>query len=190
MAREHDASAKASADSCKRGIAPPGGVCWTSLTNPTAEDLKRAELHRKMAADHRAASQALRDAESRSCAGIAESDRDQSPFEHRDDIDGVEPLYSPLGQRSGGSRAVGAVVRIRARPGLTAEWLQRVVECHIARNASMGYAMLEMSHCPLMLKGVTATVASTGNGFAVSIRADDVETANEIRPRAEALIAR
>src|SRR2546430_15414234 len=37
--------------------------CWTSIANPTAEHLQRAEEHRRHAADHRAASKALRDAQ-------------------------------------------------------------------------------------------------------------------------------
>ena len=72
----------------------------------------------------------------------------------------------------------------------TAEWLQRVIECHMARNAAMGYAMPEMSDCPLMLKGITATVASTGDGFSVAVQSDDAITANEIHKRTEALVSR
>ncbi len=172
----------------------PGGrraqtVCWTSFTNPTEEHLRQAQSHRERAAAHRAASQELRDAEARACGGVPEPDRDMSPFAHRDDIEGIDPLYTPLSPRSGGSRSVGAAVRFRAVPGMTTEWLQRIVDCHLARNASVGYTMPEMSYCPLMLKGVSATVTSTGRGFAISIRSDDVETANEIRRRAEALVA-
>src|SRR5690349_21106778 len=60
----------------------PRRPCWTSISNPTDAHKADAEKHRKMAADHRAAAQALRDAESTSCSGIAESDRDVSPFDH------------------------------------------------------------------------------------------------------------
>ncbi len=172
----------------------PGGrrsqiVCWTSSTNPTAEHLREARRHHERAAAHRAASQELRDAEARACVGIPEDDRDMSPFAHREDIDGVDPLYTLLGSRSGGSRAVGAAVRFRAVPGMTPEWLQRLVDCHLARSAAMGYDMPEMNYCPLMLKGVTATVISTGRGFAIEVRSDSVEIATEIRRRAEALVA-
>ena len=73
---------------------------------------------------------------------------------------------------------------------MTAEWLQREVDCHMARNAALGYQMPEMSECPLMIKGATATVTSTGNGFAVSIRSDDMTAATDIRHRAEALTSR
>jgi len=54
-----------------------------------------------MAADHRAAAQALRDAEGTSCGGIAESDRDVSPFDHREDITSVTAYEtkSPVGTK-------------------------------------------------------------------------------------------
>jgi hypothetical protein len=187
MARQQDAEAAAVAENCRRGVPPAGGVCWTSTGNPTPDVLNRQAQHRQMAADHRAASQSLRDAEQHACVGISEQDRDISPFQHREDIEGVDLVDSPVGGKSGGFRATGVTVRIRAVPGMTAEWLQHVVDCHIARNASMGYAMPEMSECPLMLKDATATVTSTGNGFAVTIRSDDMNTVREIRRRAEAL---
>lgn len=165
-------------------------VCWASRVNPTAAHLREAAQHRELAAAHRAASTALRDAEARACSGISEEDRDVSPFAHREDIEGVEPLSMPLSAKSGGFRAQGAAVRFRAVPGMTPEWLQRLVDCHLARNASMGHAMPEMSGCPLAVQGVTATVTSTGRGFAIQIRSDGAATALEIRRRAEALLPR
>ena len=165
-------------------------VCWTSVGHPTAETRLRAEQHRRMAADHRAASQALHDAEARACVGIPELDRDESPFQHREDIESVSPLYVPLSAKSGAQRLVGATVQFRAVPGMTAEWLQRIVDCHMARNAAMGYQMPEMAECPLMVKGATATVTSTGNGFVVRIEAQDYDAASAIRERAQALTTR
>ena len=189
LAGQQEAEASATLESCKRGSAPPGAVCWTSLTSPSPDIIKRAEMHRKMAADHRLASQALREAEQRACTGIPERDRDESPFAHREDIEGVDPLYSgPLSSKNPMQRLVGAAVRIRAVPGMTAEWLQRVMDCHLARNASMGYAMPEMSYCPLMLKDLSVTVTSTGRGFSVAIRSGDTDTVHEIERRAEALV--
>jgi hypothetical protein len=58
-------------------------ICWTSVENPTATRLDEAEKHHRAAADHRAASVALRQAEARACGGISEADRDMSPFDHR-----------------------------------------------------------------------------------------------------------
>ena len=158
--------------------------CWTREENPTKEHLEHEADHKKMAADHRAAAQALRDAEARACGGIAEDDRDTSPLQRSADIVSVEPLTGAItGKRPVGSPE-GAAVTIRAVPGLTLEYMQRLVACHAARNASMGFAMPEMTSCPLAVRGVTATVRSVEGGFRVEIRG---EPADEILKRARAL---
>ena len=163
-------------------------VCWTSSVNPTKDHVEQAEVHRKHAADHRAASAALRAAEAKACAGIAENDRDISPFWHIEDIARVERLTVPdLSGDLPADRTVGAKVVFRAVPGMTAEWLQRVVDCHIARNSALGHKVQNMSDCPLVPRGVSAGVESTGDGFSVSIRADDIATAKEVLARAERL---
>lgn len=168
-----------------------GEICWTSVSNPTASHLAEAERHRRMAAEHRAASQALRDAEARACSGLRASDRDTSPFAHREDIAEVTPLTIDVALgRTTVSRIVGATVVFRARPGLTAEWLQRLTDCHLARAASLGHTMPEMPYCPLVPRGVTARVSSVGNGFAVAVRGEDEGTIAEIRRRAESLVGR
>lgn len=167
------------------------GACWTSVTNPTTEHLRVAEEHRRHAADHRAASTALRDAEARACAGISAEDRDMSPFEHREDVESVEPLVERTGpDKLPTERTVGAIVTFRAVPGMTAQWLQRVVDCHLARNAALGHAVPEMEYCPLVLQGATARVTSSDVGFAVAIRSEDAHTGQEILRRARSLLSR
>ncbi len=158
-------------------------ICWTSVENPTADHRRAAEEHRRRASDHRAASVALRGAEARACVGISPDDRDMSPFDRAEDIARVEPMMEAEGPKAP-QRTVGAVVTFRARPGMTAEWLQRVVDCHLARSASLGHLIPEMPNCPLVPKGARATVTSTSNGFAVAIRADDLTVAQEILARA------
>lgn len=172
-------------------VSRAGGACWTSASNPTQDHLDEAKKHGKMAADHRAASQALRDAEVRSCVGISDSDRDTSPFEHREDVASVEPLVVGTGGARGQTpRTEGATITFRAVPGMTAQWLQRVVDCHLARNAAVGQDAPEMTSCPLALKGASARVTGTDTGFAVAVRSDDSSTAQEILRRARALTAR
>ncbi len=165
----------------------PYGGCWTSKSNPTKQHLEDAEKYRKMAADHRAASQSLRDAEARACVGVSDADRDISPFYHREDITSVQPASNSLYGKQRGDVIDGAVVTFRAVPGLTAEWLQRVVDCHLARNNALGNDVPEMPYCPLVPKGITAKVESTGNGFAVRIESQDPNTAQEVLRRAQAL---
>lgn len=167
-------------------------VCWGSVTNATETHQVAADERRRLAAEHRAASQALRDAEARACAGLGEEERDTSPFEHVEDIASVGALRFPNNGKVDRSRlrppSGGAVVSFVAVPGMTAEWLQRVVDCHLARNAALGHVDPTMPDCPLVLKGVTATVKSTGNGFAVAMRSQDPAVASEILRRARLLI--
>lgn len=190
QAASHAAAYDPAADEVQKHCPPGAGrPCWTSIANPTAAHEQEAERHRKMAADHRAAARALRTAEAQSCGGLSDDDRDISPFDHREDISGVSAateLVPPSG-KSQHSQLVGATVTFRAVPGLTAEWLQRIVDCHIARNAALGNELPEMPYCPLVPKGVSARVSSTGNGFAVTIQSSDSRTAEEILRRAQSL---
>jgi hypothetical protein len=182
---QHDPAATASSTTCSGK-----GGCWTSVSNPTAQHAEDAKRHRELAHKHREASSALAEAEARACSGISEEDRDISPFYHREDIESVSPLIEEFGSGKGiAKKDVGATIVFRAVPGLTAEWLQRVVDCHLARGASMGHSMPEMSYCPLVPKGAKAKVESAGNGFAVKISGNDPATIAEIKKRAEALKA-
>ncbi len=166
-----------------------GGICWTSVANPTETHLEQAKEHRRLATEHRAASAALREAEARACAGISMEDRDMSPFDHVEEIASVRPLREDSGPpKARHKRTAGAIVTFRAVPGMTAEWLQREVDCHLARNASLGHVVPEMPTCPLAPNGAQARVTSTGNGFAVTIRSDDDGAAQDILARAQRLL--
>ena len=184
-AEQHDPNATRQSEQCLPG---KGRVCWTVASNPTAEHIKSADEHRALAAQHRASSQALSDAETQACAGLAEEDRDTSPFAHVADIHSVSQLKEerPVGKNKE-NRETGATVVFRAAPGLTEEWLQRIVNCHLARNAAVGHDMAEMPYCPLVPKGVQAGVRSVGDGFAVDIRSEEPGTAAEIWRRAQQL---
>ena len=180
---QYDPNAKTESKQCGRDA-----VCWTSANNPTDQHKAEAAQHHELAEKHRAAAQALRDAEAAKCIGISDGDRDVSPFYHRDDITSVSKVTKTLPQGRvevlalSGGRAV-----FRAVPGLTAEWLQRVVDCHIARAVAAGNDMPEMPYCPLTLKGVSATVSSTGDGFAVEVTAGDAAVAEQVWKRMQAL---
>jgi hypothetical protein len=190
-AGRYDAAAQRDAARCPPGSFKETSVCWTAARERSKEHLEQAEEHRRRAADHRAASQALRDAEARACVGISEQDRDESPFAHREDILAVEELRSgPSGGKATVPRVEGAIVVFRAVPGMTAQWLQRSVDCHLARSAAVGHDVPEMAYCPLMPKGVAASVTPTQTGFAVAIKAEDPEAAREVLRRARALAPR
>lgn len=155
---------------------PPSefAVCWGGSS--TDVHLAEAEVHRKAAADHRAASRALREAERTACVGIPDEDRDTSPFEHREDVASVE------------MRGDGALVSFRAVPRLTEQRLRHLIDCHLARNAALGHAVPEMPACPLVPAGVSATVSSTPAGLAVTLRSDDRATVRDVQRRVQMLV--
>ncbi|MEN9578424.1 MAG: hypothetical protein RJA70_1433 [Pseudomonadota bacterium] len=185
QATEHAAQYDPAAEQTKERCAK-GRVCWTVASNATEGHAKTAEEHQELAAKHRLASQALRDAEARACNGIDETDRDVSPFARSADIRSVSQLReeTQVG-RNKVARDAGATIVFRATPGLTVEWLQRIVDCHLARNAAVGHDMPEMEYCPVVTPGAQAKVRSVGDGFAVDVRADDAESAQEIWRRAQ-----
>lgn len=200
-ARQYEPEATREQTHCTAAPRSPSGVpletCWTSVRNPTEEHRRAAEEHRRHAADHRAASETLREAEARACVGVHPNDRDTSPFMHTEDILKVEPLMeraaptrSPSGRGTGGAapeHIAGAIVTFRAVPGLTAESLQGILDCHIARNAAFGHERPDMPNCPLVPRGVTAQVSQVPDGFAVSIRAADRSAARDVLARAQHL---
>ncbi len=184
-AEQHNPDAKVEESKCSGR-----GGCWTSVSNPTGGHAEDAAHHRELAQKHRAASAALASAETSACSGLSDDDRDMSPFHHREDILSVSPLTEQVKTgKTTVTKQVGSTVVFRALPGLTAEWLQRVVDCHLARAAAAGHDMPEMPYCPLVPKGAKAKVTSAGNGFAVNVSGDDSTAVAEIQKRASALQA-
>lgn len=208
-ASAHEAAARRAeeaADRQRREYAPEGwsvrecggpvrgerlAPCWAGAVNPTAGHLEEERRLRDLAARHRAASKALRRAEAEACAGLDGDDRDLSPFWRREDIKSVSPLVQRSRPGYGDDpRALGAVVVFGPVPGLTAEWLQAALDCHVARNAAMGYERPEMAFCPLAVPGARAKVKSTGSALTVSIESTDPLAAAEIARRAMGLVSR
>lgn len=164
--------------------------CWSSVVMPNEQHRDEAEEHTRHAADHRAASAALREAEATSCADIAPGDRDQSPFTHREDIIEVSALPArPPYDRHRPQDIIGVAISFRAVPGMTVQGLQHVVDCHIARNSALGHPLEEMPTCPLVPKGVSARVHAAANAFVVEVVGDDPQATKEIQQRAERLRA-
>lgn len=105
-------------------------------------------------------------------------DRDISPFAHREDIQSVARLVQS-------NTLMGARVLFRPVKGLTRDRLQRIVNCHLARNAAMGHDVPEMNYCPLVPKDVTAQVLPMGNALAVDVRSRNPASAQDIWSRVQ-----
>jgi hypothetical protein len=113
------------------------------------------------------------DAKAMACGGISDYDLRSGPFSNTGEITSVTPLIVQDSPRTTPpqDRTVGAVVTLRADRGVTAEWLQRLVNCEIARNSE--------------LRGTVAQVRSTGDGFAIEMRSNERDTALEILAMAQ-----
>ncbi len=110
---------------------------------------------------------------------VASTNACASPFNSPEDITSISPYkVTRTNLRQSSTRLEGAVVTVAAQPGLTREWLQRQVS-DPAAAAQPG--------CPLAVKGASARVTSTGDGFAITVSSTDRDSAREIFRRAEAL---
>ena len=186
-AREHAARFDPSRVTTRK-VCSGRGPCWNEEVNPTTEHRAEAAELQRAAAEHRKAAEALRAAEARACAGLTDEDRDLSPFFHRGDVERVEPMYRNVGGR--GRFVTGATVVFAQVPGLTAEWMQKSLDCHMARNAAVGFDAPEMSYCPLAAKGVHAVAREAKGRVSVEITSDDKAKAEEVLRRAQLLAPR
>ncbi len=102
--------------------------------------------------------------------------------EHR--VTRVQPLnVSERYGRGTVQRLGGALVFVRAAPGLTAEWLQLSIQQHMTQMGGKG-----MADCPFAAKDVRVSVESAGTGFAVKITGKDAAQGKEILRRAQLLV--
>ena len=127
------------------------------------------------------------------CRGVPDPERYDWLGMNRQDIVAVQEVKSEERMTSSlvyvpPDRRAGARVLLAARPGETAEWIQRIAECHIAwstvRGASQGGGSSALD-----VKGAEVRVSSTGDAFAVEITSTDVRVAQEILRRAWTLLA-
>jgi hypothetical protein len=138
------------------------------------------------AVEHASAAQQLREAELRACAEVPDADRDEGPFGRRDRVLGVQTVrnhWSPKAPLP----PWGVAVLVRATPGVTEQWLGRVIECHRAHHAVVG-ALASERPCPLSVDEARVEVSSTSNGFIVEITSRDASAAREVVEKGNALL--
>jgi len=119
---------------------------------------------------------ALRDTEVRACAEVPELDRDSGPFGRRDRIAYVEEIRDRLYPKQM-TQTFGIAVYIRATPGVTEQWLGRVIECHKAHAALAGTSD---AADPLVGTDARVKIDSTATGFRVAITSPNLETARAL----------
>jgi hypothetical protein len=125
-------------------------------------------------------------AEQAACAEVPDADRDQGPFARRDRIVRVEELQERANTKVA-PHPVGAAVYVRAAPGMTEQWLGRVIECHLAHRATLGGLAADRDSSPFA-EDSRVSVSSTPTAFRVAITSSDLDTARSVIARAERLV--
>ena len=118
------------------------------------------------------------------CAEVPDAERDAGPFARKDRIIGVEPLHEAVSPKAPAPVA-GVAVYVRASPGMTEQWLGRVIECHVAHGA----ALTASSDDPLLVRDARIAVSTTPTAFRVAITSNDQWSARRIVAGGDALAA-
>jgi hypothetical protein len=108
-------------------------------------------------------------------------------------IESVEPLYtsSPDAKSGSETRLHGAVIRVRTSQGVTAQWLDRALECHSARRLLQHASGEKLASDPFWLPGrmVDIDAEPARDAFEVAVRGESTDDAQEILIRANAYVA-
>jgi hypothetical protein len=128
--------------------------------------------------------------ETSKCSATVNED-DLAPVLTGSAIENVEPLYIRVATRDSDVQGAlhGALITVRPLPGMTAELLERSLECHSAR-ATLGRVDNPTTD-PFALPSslVDISVRPEGDAFRVGVGARRSEEAHEILNRAEQLMA-
>jgi hypothetical protein len=103
---------------------------------------------------------------------------------------GVQPLYNNVEEAKGGNQSElrGAIVDVQPIQGVTAEWLDRALECHSAKRVLGQTKDAAGSNDPFWLPGsiVDIDVRSAKDGFRIAVAGSTPADAQQILSRAKA----
>jgi hypothetical protein len=166
------------------GCATTQSASFRHMSAADHEAAARTTPEPDAAQEHLAAARKLRDEEQFACVNVPDAERQQGPLANPDRIAGVEivkdkdPVYPKAPER-----AAGIAVYVRAEPGLTEQWLGRVLECHLAHVAVVGAA----GSSPLAVEDAKVSVSSTPAGFRVTITSKDSDTVRALVQKGQIL---
>jgi hypothetical protein len=129
------------------------------------------------AQEHLQAARQLRDEEQIACFGVPDEDRVQGPLAHPERIAGIQVVQDRGEFPKAPLRPVGVAVDVRAEPGMTQQWLGRVVACHMAHVAVAGP---DARPSPLSVAHAQVSVSSTAVGFRVTVTSKDRDIARSV----------
>lgn len=121
------------------------------------------------------------------CAGVPAKEREMGILAYRDNFAGASILteYGNVGKVKIGHER-GATLGVRALPGLTAQWLERIAICHVASVRAGKVQGAEND--PFVVAGAESRVEQSNMAFLVSIRGGSDDIGHEIIARTAAVI--
>jgi len=145
---------------------------------------RAAQIDPARAQEHLDAAKRLREDEQAACYQVPEASRVQGPFAHPDQITGIEVLRDRGTFPKGPLVPVGVAVDLRAQPGLTQQWLGRIVACHLAHVAVAGG---DPKPSPLSVANTQVSVSSTSVGFRVTVTSRDRDVVHSVVEKGQEL---
>jgi hypothetical protein len=139
-----------------------------------------------LAQEHLEAARRLQSDERAACDGVPDADRLNGPFGPAHYVTNVEVVRDRGRFPKGPQQPVGVAVFVRAEPGLTQQWLGRVVACNMAHLAVVGGVERPS---PLSVADTNVSVSSTAVGFRVTFTSKDSDVARSLVDKGEELVA-
>ena len=139
-----------------------------------------------LAQEHLEAAKRLRNEERAACEGVPDADRVGGPFAQPQRVTNVEVVRDRVRFPKGFLEPVGVAVYMKAEPGMTQQWLGRIVACHVAYVAASGHGE---RRSPLSVANTQVAVTSTSVGFRITVTSKDSDTARSVVDKGEELAA-
>jgi hypothetical protein len=124
------------------------------------------------------------------CVGVPAKEREMGLLAFRYNIMSVTPLNATrFAGKAKYSQMEGVAIKLRATPGISVPWLERVNGCHVALVASGRLPGNVGPSDPFILPGTTVEASEVYAGFVLSLRGQNYDAAREILQRSYALIS-
>jgi hypothetical protein len=123
------------------------------------------------------------------CAGVPDAERDHPSMLQPPELEGVR---KSMGERHMIKYSVtelrGAELLVRPSPGISRQWIARVIQCHVAYRDLPGARVPETLSDPLLVDEATVSFGETDTSFVIRIQGETMAEGEEILARAQRLV--
>jgi hypothetical protein len=124
------------------------------------------------------------------CAGVPDVERDHPSMLQRPELEGVrESMGEQRYIKFSRQELRGAELLVRPTPGVSRQWIARVIRCHVAYSDLPGAAAPRIMPDPLLVDEANVTFDETETAFVIRIQGTNKTEGEEILARAQRLVA-